>query len=276
MNFSVIKKEMRMNMDWDKEIHVLATKFAPFIESGIYIHDGTQKLASRNEEELFPAASIIKLPIYLYYYEQAIQGNLDLMHKIKVSKTGRANGSGVLHILTSIEEWSIEELLQLMIAVSDNEATNRLIYYAGLESIQTWIKTKKWGKRIALRRYLMDYKSGLVNEISPRGALEILKEIIELGNKHPTVKNQIEKPFLLQQFRTGLPGYLDERAIPNLEMLNKTGEDNGIRHDVGLFRYKDQTVFIAALNKDVKEEAKAIEWMEELGKLAFEFLTEAD
>lgn len=276
MIFSVIKKEMRMKMDWDKEIHDLAPKFAPFIESGIYIHDGTQKLASKNEEELFPAASIIKLPIYLYYHEQAIQGKINLMHKIKISKTGRANGSGVLHILTSIEEWSIEELLQLMIAVSDNEATNQLIHYVGLENIQAWIKIKKWGKRVALRRYLMDYESGLVNEISPRGAVEVLKEIIELGNTYPTVKDQIEKPFLLQQFRTGLPGYLDERAIPSLEMLNKTGEDNSIRHDVALFRYKDQAVFIAVLNKDVKEEAKAIEWMEEIGKLAFKFLTTID
>lgn len=274
--YEIIKKEMRVKMEWDKELHVLEPKFAPFIESGIYIHDETQKLVGKNEEELFPAASIIKLPIYLYYYEQAIQGNVNLMHKMNVSKTSRANGSGVLHILTSIEEWSIEELLQLMIAVSDNEATNQLIQYAGLENLQAWIKTKKWHERVALRRYLMDYESGLVNEVSPRGAVEILKDIIELGNTYPTVKNQIEKPFLLQQFRTGLPGYLDERTIPDLEMLNKTGEDNGIRHDVALFRYKERIVFIATLNKDVKEEAKAIEWMEEIGKLAFEFLTDMD
>lgn len=263
-------------MDWNKEIQKLTTDFAFYMESGLYIHDGTQKLVSKNEEMLFPSASIIKLPIYLYYYEQVIQNKLNLMDKVNVSQKGRANGSGVMHILTSIEEWSIEELLQLMIAVSDNEATNQLISYAGLESLQAWIKTKEWGGKIALRRYLMDYESGLVNEVSPQGALEVLKEIIELGNHHPLWKEQIEKPLLLQQFRTGLPGYLDEREIPILEMLNKTGEDNGIRHDVALFRYQDQTVFIAALNKNVKEEAKAIEWMQELGKLAFRFLTNTD
>lgn len=270
------EKEMRMKMDWNKEIQELKMDFTPYMESGIYIHDGKDLLFSENKEAMFPSASIIKLPIYLYYYEQAIQGNFNLTDKIKVSKTGRANGSGVLHILTSVEEWSIEELLQLMIAVSDNEATNQLIFYAGLENLKAWIKEKKWGKRIALRRYLMDYESGLVNEVSPQGAVEVLKEIIELGNHHLIWKEQIEKPLLLQQFRTGLPGYLDEREIPILEMLNKTGEDNGIRHDVALFRYKDRLIYIAALNKGVKEEAKAIEWMQEIGKLAFEFLTNAD
>lgn len=276
MVFSCYKKEMRLDMDWDKEIEKLTTNFSLYIESGLYIYDGTRKLVSKNEDNLFPSASIIKLPIYLYYYEQAIQNKLNLMDRVNVSQKGRANGSGVMHILTSIEEWSIEELLQLMIAVSDNEATNQLISYAGLENLQAWIKEKKWSEGIALRRYLMDYESGLVNEVSPQGALEVLKEIIELGTTHPLWKEQIEKPFLLQQFRTGLPGYLDEREIPVLEMLNKTGEDNGIRHDVALFRYQDRTVFIAALNKNVKEEAKAIEWMQELGKLAFNYLTKTD
>lgn len=263
-------------MNWDKEIQELATNFAPYIESGLYIHDGTKKLFGINEEELFPSASIIKLPIYLYYYEKAIQGKLNLADKVTVPKISRANGSGVLHILTSIEEWSIEDLLQLMIAVSDNEATNQLIACVGLENLQAWIETKEWNTGMVLKRYLMDYVSGLVNEVSPQGAMEVLKEIVELGNHYPTWKEQIEKPLLLQQFRTGLPGYLDEREIPILEMLNKTGEDNEIRHDVALFRYNDRIVYIAALNKNVKEEAKAIEWMQEIGKLAFAYLTKAD
>ncbi|WP_407372105.1 serine hydrolase [Carnobacterium sp.] len=262
-------------MDWDKEIQDLKTDFVPYMESGVYIHDGMKLLFSKNKEELFPSASIIKLPIYLYYYEQAIQGKLNLMDRVNVSDKGRANGSGVMHILTSIEDWSIEQLLQLMIAVSDNEATNQLISYAGLENLQVWIKEKTWNEGIVLRRYLMDYESGLVNEVTPQGAVSVLKEIMGLGSQHPLWKNQIEKPFILQQFRTGLPGYLDEREIPVLEMLNKTGEDNEIRHDVALFRYNDRVVYIAALNKNVKEEAKAIEWMQELGKLAFKFLTNA-
>lgn len=267
---------MRVKMDWNKEIQGLETDFSSYMESGIYIHDGMKLLFSKNKEELFPSASIIKLPIYLYYYEQAIQGKFNLMDRVNVSNKGRANGSGVMHVLTSIEDWSVEELLQLMIAVSDNEATNQLISYAGLENLQAWMKEKTWNEGIALRRYLMDYESGLVNEVTPQGAVSVLKEIMELGNNHPLWKNQIEKPFLLQQFRTGLPGYLDEREIPILEMLNKTGEDNEIRHDVALFRYNDRVVYIAALNKNVKEEAKAIEWMQELGKLAFKFLTNAD
>lgn len=263
-------------MDWNKKIQSLEVDFSPFMDSGVYIHDGMQILFSKQKKELFPSASIIKLPIYLYYYEQAIQGKLDLAKRVKVSPIGRANGSGVMHVLTSIEDWSVEELLQLMIAVSDNEATNQLISYAGLENLQAWMKEKTWNEGVALRRYLMDYESGLVNEVTPQGAVSVLKEIMELGSNHPLWKIQIEKPFLLQQFRTGLPGYLDEREIPILEMLNKTGEDNEIRHDVALFRYNDRVVYIAALNKNVKEEAKAIEWMQELGKLAFKFLTTAD
>ncbi|ALV22412.1 serine hydrolase [Carnobacterium antarcticum] len=263
-------------MDWMKETKNLKETFAPYMHSALYITDGKQVLAADQEAELIWAASIIKLPIYLYYYEKAIEGKLDLSETLTLPAEGRVTGSGVLHLLTTKESWTVEELLQLMIAVSDNEATNQLIRYADLKTLQSWIKTKEWGDEIKLRRYLMDYASGLINEVSARGAVQVLQDIIALGQAAPLWKDRIEKPLVKQQFRTGLPGALDEREIPVLEMLNKTGEDNGIRHDVALFRYHDQELFIAALTKEGQEEAKAYEWMQEIGKLAFEALKAAD
>lgn len=263
-------------MNWIKETTELKERFSPYFKGSWYITDGKKVLAAENETELVWSASVIKLPIYLYYYEKAIQGEINLATEINVPVKNRATGSGILHLLTSRETWTLEELLQLMIAVSDNEATNQLIHYADLEALQKWIAAKEWSEEIKLRRYLMDYASGVTNEVSARGAVKVLQDIIVLGKQQVEWKDRIEKPLLKQQFRNGLPGALDERELPVLEMLNKTGEDNGIRHDVALFRYHDQELMIGALTQEVKEEAKAYEWMQELGKRAYETIKAAD
>lgn len=263
-------------MDWNKEAAELKARFSPYFKSSWYITDGKQILAEENEMDLVWSASIIKLPIYLYYYEKAMQGEIDLATEINVPVKNRVTGSGILHLLTSRETWTLEELLQLMIAVSDNEATNQLIQYVGLKALQNWIAAKEWGEEIKLRRYLMDYASGVTNDVSARGAVFVLQDILALGKQQAEWKGRIEKPLLKQQFRNGLPGALDERELPILEMMNKTGEDNGIRHDVALFRYHDQELFVGALTYEVKEEAKAYEWMQELGKRAYQTVKAAD
>ena len=157
-----------------------------------------------------------------------------------------------------------------MIAVSDHEATNQLIAHVGLNPIQEWIETKEWKEDVKLRRYLMDYASGLVNEMSPQGAVAVLKEIIQLGEKNPDWQKRIEFPLLNQQFRTGLPGSLTEKEIPVLEILNKTDEDKTVLHDAALFRYKEKNIYVAAMTQEAENEAQVYAWMQEIGKHIFQ------
>lgn len=256
-------------MEWKKELEVLNEKHESLPAKGLVISDG-ETLFSFHEEELFSAANLIKLPIYLYYYEHAVYGQLDILEEISVPSQGRISGKGVLYLLPEIEVWTVEELLKVMIAVSDHEATNQLIAHVGLNPIQEWIETKSWKEDVKLRRYLMDYASGLVNEMSPQGAIAVLKEIIQLGEKNPDWQKRIEFPLLNQQFRTGLPGSLTEKEIPVLEILNKTDEDKTVLHDTALFRYKEKNIYVAAMTQEAEDEAQVYAWMQEIGKLIFQ------
>ncbi|MBM6615476.1 serine hydrolase [Desemzia sp. RIT804] len=255
-------------MEREKELKILNEKYESLPTKGLVVSDG-EILFSLHPEKLFSAANLIKLPIYLYYYENAVYGELDVLEEISVPSQGRISGKGILHLLPEIEVWTVEELLKAMIAVSDHEATNQLIAHTGLKPIQEWIEKKEWKNDVKLRRYLMDYASGLVNEISPQGAVAVLKEIIQLGEKNPDWQKRIEFPLLNQQFRAGLPGSLTEKEIPVLEILNKTDEDKRVLHDVALFRYKEKNIYVAALAEDVQDEAQVYAWMQEIGKLIF-------
>ncbi|MER1953903.1 serine hydrolase [Desemzia incerta] len=256
-------------MEWKKELEVLNEKYESLPAKGLFISDG-ETLFSFHEKELFSAANLIKLPIYLYYYEHAVYGQLDILEEISVPSQGRISGKGILHLLPEIEVWTVEELLKVMIAVSDHEATNQLIAHVGLNPIQEWIETKEWKEDVKLRRYLMDYASGLVNEMSPQGAVAVLKEIIQLGERNSDWQKRIEFPLLNQQFRTGLPGSLTEKEIPVLEILNKTDEDKTVLHDAALFRYKEKNIYVAAMTQEAENEAQVYAWMQEIGKLIFQ------
>lgn len=257
-------------MVWDEELSVLSDKYSPESKNALVVFEENELIVSQQGNELFTAPNLTKLAVYLYYYEKAVLGKIDLLEEIEVPPQGRISGKGVLHLLPEIERWTLEELLKVMIAVSDHEATNQLIAHAGLRTIQEWIETKKWKDEVKLRRYLMDYSSGLINEISANGAVSVLKDILMLGENYPDWKEHIEFPLLRQQFRQGLPGSMNEKGVPVLEILNKTDEDNGVLHDVALFRYKEKHIYVAALAEEVQNEAQVYLWMQEIGKLIFQ------
>lgn len=260
-------------MEWEKELIALNKQYAPLDTKGLMI-SVEDKMFTWQAEKMFTAANLTKLAVYLYYYEKAVLGQMDLLDEIDVPTQGRITGKGVLHLLPGIEKWTVEDLLTVMIAASDHEATNQLIAHVGLRPIQSWIETKEWKKDVKLRRYLMDYASGLINEVSPKGAVAVMKDIIQLGERYPEWQEKIEFPLLNQQFRNGLPGSLTDKGIPILEILNKTDEDNRILHDVALFRYKEKKIYIAALAMDVQDEAKVYAWMQDIGKLMFQKVEE--
>lgn len=259
-----------MEVDLEKEMVELTKKYTEFFNPSYYIQTSDGEAFGLCEHKLRWSASEIKLPIYLYYMEQIATGDIDPTLNIRIPTDHvRITGSGVVHLLKEKSVFTIQELLQYMIAVSDNEATNQLIQYVGLTTIKSWAKEKQWGDEVLLKRYLMDYEANVANELSVYGGVNVLKEIIELGNQYPACKEQIERPFLKQQLRSYLPGALDEREIKDLTMLNKTGEDPDVRHDIALFRYQAKEIYVGTFTNQLIEEAKAIEWMQEVGKLIF-------
>lgn len=84
---------------------------------------------------LFPSASTAKIPIMIEIWRMIDRGEaaLDDMHT--VSTADKSNGSGVLRLMHSGLALSLGDLLYLMMAISDNTATNILIDLAGMDRI---------------------------------------------------------------------------------------------------------------------------------------------
>ena len=93
-----------------------------------------------NEIDIFPSASIIKVPILIELYRRVEEEHLSLDHLVLMTKEDQVGGSGVLKDLTPATEYSLRDLATLMITVSDNTATNLLIDYLGVDPVNTTIR----------------------------------------------------------------------------------------------------------------------------------------
>ena len=82
-----------------------------------------------------PTASLIKFPVLIEAYQQASEGRLDLQARITLRPEDKVPGSGVLtpHFSPGTQ-LTVRDAVRLMIAFSDNTATNLVIDQIGLSA----------------------------------------------------------------------------------------------------------------------------------------------
>lgn len=82
-----------------------------------------------------PTASLIKLPIMIETYRQAAAGEIDLAAAVTLKEADKVPGSGVLTgSFSANARFSLRDAVRLMIAFSDNTATNLVIDRIGIRA----------------------------------------------------------------------------------------------------------------------------------------------
>jgi beta-lactamase class A len=135
-----------------------------------------------NADRQFTQASCIKTPILLEVLKQAHEGKLSLADRHWVDQSDKTPGSGILFELGDhTVELSVEDLCVLMIASSDNTATNMLIDQVGMENVTATMASLGCSKTV-LRRRMMDTAAaarGEENLSTPADAARILRLLHE-------------------------------------------------------------------------------------------------
>lgn len=98
----------------------------------------------RNADAVMPTASLIKIAVLIDLYQQAQEGKLKLTERVRLRAADKAPGSGILtpHFSDGAE-FSLRDAARLMIAFSDNTATNLVLDRVGIRSVNK--RMKAWG-----------------------------------------------------------------------------------------------------------------------------------
>ena len=121
-----------------------------------------------HEDELFPTASVIKLPLLVTLYEDAQSGRIDLAERIVYREDTRVAGSGVLQYLDAGLAPTLRDLAVLMMTVSDNTATDLLLDRVTKARVEQ-----------TMARY------GLRSIRIPLDIREMLMELVDLDHRQP-------------------------------------------------------------------------------------------
>ncbi|GAA4006048.1 serine hydrolase [Deinococcus rubellus] len=213
-------------------------------EVGLHVStlDG-QLLATLNADTVFPAASTIKVPLLLLALERIQSGELNLKERFELHAEDQVNGAGVLHELGAGLRPSLQDLLTLMIIVSDNTATNLVIGRLGVEAVNAWLDEQGCPHTRLIGK--LQLPPGQHNPAQRRGernrttASEQARLLLGLwnGKRLDSVHRELALSILgRQQYRDILarPMPKDAQGEPLYPTYTKSGELSGVHHDVGL------------------------------------------
>src|SRR3954447_3416793 len=131
-------------------------------------------------DEIMPQASSIKIAVLANLYLQAQQGKLKLTDEYVVRKEDLVDGSDIMLGLTpGVTRLTNRDLATMMVAVSDNAATNVLIDRVGMENVNAMLASVGL-KQTLLRRKMMDLnaaREGRENVATPREMMALLEAI---------------------------------------------------------------------------------------------------
>ena len=234
-------------------------------EAGAFASDADGRaLFCEREDELFPSASVIKLPLVMTLYADAARGLLDLDERVAVGD--RVDGSGVLRHMRDVERLSLRDLAMLAIVVSDNTATNRLIERIGVERVGE--RLREWGcPNIRLSRKMYDFEAarrGNENVMSARETVSLLLRLHQGVCEDRPTSDAVLAVLEQCQDRTMLLRYLPYGA----KVPHKTGTLDESRNDVAVVP-GERPVVVAAFTRKLSDTGAAVSWLGVLGWCAY-------
>jgi len=196
------------------------------------------------EEEVFGAASVIKLPLFLHILKESAEGRMSMQEHLTVTAEDKVPICGALTLFTGDVTCDVRTLCRLMISISDNTATNRLIDYATIDGAAHGFAAMGLEKT-KLTRKLFDReasKKGLRNVICPKEMGMLLEKLYRETYFRPEDCKEAIDTLLLQQVDHKLNG----KICGEVSIAHKTGEDDELSNDVGIVYAKEPFVICFA------------------------------
>ena len=201
--------------------------------AGLYCQDlESGREWSVRGEEVFEAASVIKLPILVEVFRQLESGEAREDEVFTIREEDKLPSCGALSYLHTGLAVTLCDLAVLMIILSDNTATNLLIGRLGMEKINAAIRDMGMSAT-CLRRRLFDGEAaarGVKNTISPGEMGRLLAALYRGEVISPAASARMIRILSDQRLNGKIPFWLDGRV----KCAHKTGEDSGITHDAAI------------------------------------------
>ncbi|NBI27774.1 serine hydrolase [Chengkuizengella marina] len=195
---------------------------------------------SYQKEKVYAGASTIKLPLAVYIYQEAANGNLNLDQKLTYSVIHYYEGSGVIQFQPFGTQYTIRDLVKKMIVHSDNVAYIMLTKKMGRANFISFLK-EIGGKNVFPNGY---------NKLSAEDLAIYAKTLNEFIDEHELLGQELLDSFVYTDYNDTIPAGVSESNVAHkvgylpLEL---------IYHDVGIV-FEEHPYILVIMTKGIPYE----------------------
>lgn len=193
-----------------------------------------------NGDEIFPAASLLKLPLAMSLEERSIFGEIDLLNRHNLSEmTSRSSTNSILRGLKHTQNLTTEELICLMLISSDELATKQLRTIISDEIINGFLEKNCFHRTRLCPDDGGVSVSGTTTANESIGLLSLASNV----NRYPITANSLEYSIMNSRIPIGV-------SDKDLPISHKTGSLYGVAHDVAQITIPGGRLLLAFLSKN--------------------------
>jgi beta-lactamase class A len=213
-----------------------------FLKTGMFFVDlDNGNYLDINGDRAFPAASTIKLPILIAFFQDLDAGKVSLNETLVMRRDLITGGSGEMQDRPVGTKFSARETVTKMITISDNTATNMIIdRLGGIAKLNQ--RFRSWGLQDTVMRNLLgDFKG--TNITSSKDMVRLMALVA--NNKLLSSSSQKQALEILRNTRTRtlLPAGLGAGA----GIAHKTGDIGFLIGDAGLIEMPSGKRYLAGI-----------------------------
>jgi beta-lactamase class A len=247
------------------------------VKARISSFPGTVTLAAKNlttgaaytlaAEQPVRTASTIKLAIMVECFYEAAEGKLNWTEPIKLTEDEKVSGTGVLQDLSGGDEFPVRDLVDLMIVLSDNTATNLILNRITGNAVNARMAQLGLRQTRVMRKILGDgtnlkpYPTGVTQEgakpenkkwgtgrSSPQEMLVLLEKLYR--GELVSQKASDEMVAILKRQRDH---NCIGRDMKDVTIASKSGSLDHLRSDVGIVYSKRGPIAMAITVEDIPQ-----------------------
>ena len=238
------------------------------ISPSIYVWEYENgKYANINADELYPTASIIKIPILIEMFRSIEAGQFKLYDRMTMGEYYRTGGSGSLQFKPANSEYSLDTLARHMIEESDNTSTNMIMSkIGGKHSVNRSLKN--WGmKKTRIENWLPDLGGENVST-----ARELSVMLYNINNE--SLLNINSRESIIDYMSHVKNNRLIQAGLPkDAQFIHKTGDIGSMLGDAGIvYAPNGKRYIVTILAKRPYNSPQGKEFIVEASKIIYDYV----
>ena len=222
-----------------------------------------------NENVSMTAAGCMKLPIAVSLIKAVEDKKVDFMDKVKIQTSDKVYGTGIIHEFNE-REYTVFELMVIMLIQSDNTAANKIIDIVGMEQINEDIVAMGL-RNTRLNRKTNDERTAITDVENITTAYDLSKIWKHLSNGTFLSKDNGQMLIDIlrrQQIKNKLALYIPDDL--KIEISSKTGDKKGVENDTAYLELPKGKFVFTVLSQDIPNSVYGTVSLAKCGKMMWD------